>query len=1019
MTIVPLGLNRVSVPLQVNRAYSGLRNSQSQVASLEQQLLTQHQFQYGSDSPYNASATLSVQSQIERKLQNSSNLKSSLTFLTATDSTLARFSPLTDDARAMGLEALNTTTSATQRNALAQTIKQSVQQVFNFSNYSFQGRYLFAGADTANIPFKWGDDSYTIQYTGSLVDLQSWSDSDLLSQSNMNGGDVFGAISKPVRGKTDLNPSVSEMTLLQDLNGGKGVEKGAIRLTYTYEDRSATYDVDLSQCVTLADVMRTLENYKNPSFSLQTSLTRDGLSIVLSPDTPGSVTISNIEKGQVAGQLGIPLNVPVTREKPLVGRDINPILTNTTELSQILGAKARLTLRFAGPNNDIVVQARNNGDAVINKETGEIDWPLNGVNFNILSDTSITPSEEVVEYDSETKTVQVRIHPDNTNANYITNAINKASDAGTIPPFQASLSEIDQQRTELAGTGIVSLLPGMLLQEGAAIGGFGVDFDATGIELINNNKTQLISFEQCRTIGDMLAELNDPIYGLYSTINAAGNGIDIRSRVSGADFCIGENGGITASQLGVRTTDLNTKLQELDYGRGVSDYTGPGTAATARYSNVTPNSNLVLTARNEGEEWNNYTVNFVPTNDPLGRVVVSMDDNAKEITIAINPGVTTACDIVAAFESQPGPKQFFNLELDSTGGPNNGTGVVFDGFTKTSGGENGGIDFTITRNDGTLLSVDIHGAETIGDVLRIINENAKNQDGLLVAKLSKNGNGIELVDSSFGNFVTRVDRTLLSTTAIELGLVNLGEEYRTKTTAGTAANGIANSDVLNGAILVSGKQVGTYANDVNVQFVAALGDRPEFFWNAETKTMQFAVTPETTANDVIALFQNQASESVRNMFVLQNGLNPNGLPSDGTGLIELGTTTLNGGNNAELKGKDPNPQETDSLFNALIRLQVAMEKNDTREIDRAMFLLDNSVGILNDSRATIGVMQNSLDNIQIRLAEENIQQEETLNTVFRIDYADVSLNYYAQMLSYQAALQISSSILQMSLLNYI
>jgi len=71
------------------------------------------------------------------------------------------------------------------------------------------------------------------------------------------------------------------------------------------------------------------------------------------------------------------------------------------------------------------------------------------------------------------------------------------------------------------------------------------------------------------------------------------------------------------------------------------------------------------------------------------------------------------------------------------------------------------------------------------------------------------------------------------------------------------------------------------------------------------------------------------------------------------------------------------------------------------------------------SRAEIGVRQNSLDNVHARLEEENIQHEATLNETFRIDLADVSLNYMAQQLAYQASLQITGMMFRMSLLNYI
>ncbi len=1021
MSIVPLGVNRVTVPLQTHRAYNNLQHTMSALSRIEQQIMTQRQYQYGSDSPYNASTTLGVQSQVERKNQNAANLDATLTFLAASDSTLSKYDPLTDEARGAALNAINTATSAAERTALAQTVKQGIQQMFDFGNYSFRGRYVFAGATTGALPLEWGSDSYTVVYRGSETNLHSWSDADLLSQSNMNASEIFGAISDPVRGSVDLDPAINSHTLLSDLNGGQGVEKGSILFTYTIDDRVMTHEVDLSGCATLADVERAIEKMKTSDFSVSVDLTRTGLIFSAPNSQRGTLTVSEVGKGSVARQLGIPTNTGFDRDTPLVGKDVAPVLTTTTKLDNILGYKANATLRFAGANNDIIVQALHNGVEAIDPETGEPRWPLNDVRMTLQADWDMADKAEYAEYDPETQSVIVHIHPDNTDANGVMNAINSAAAAGTIPPFSATLSNTDTQRADLAGSGTIPLMPGTSMTAGTTSDGSGIDFDRTGIELVSGNATFNISFENCNTMGEVLAELNDPRYGLFATINETGTGIDIRSRISGADFCIGENGGVTAEQLGIRTTSENTRLDELDYGRGVQDDTSAGMHATARHTNVTPNSSLVLTAKNEGKQWNDYTVQFVPSAD--GKVVVSMNEAEKTVTIAINPGVTTACQVVDAFNAQPGPKQFFDLELDTTEGPNTGDGVVYDGTETTSGGTNGGIDFTVTRNDGTVLEIDIHGAETLGDVLRLINDHPDNADGLLTATLAKNGNGIELSDTSFGQYsgnttVTRVDRTLLSTAAIDLGLVSKGEEYREKTTVGTQAAVTANADVLNGAILVTAKNVGSYANDVSVDFVE--GTPPGFTWDAATKTMRFAIEPGvTTAADIVALFETQASETVRAVFDVQVGANADGQPGNGTGLVEVDSVTMQGGTDSALKGDDPNPQETESLFNALIRLQVAMEKNDTREIERATNLLDESVARMSEARASLGVMQNSLDNVSERLAEEYIQYESVLNSVLRIDYADASLAYMAQQLSQQAAMQVTSAMFQMTLLNYL
>ncbi|MDR0870927.1 MAG: hypothetical protein LBN39_09060 [Planctomycetaceae bacterium] len=757
--------------MQTHRSGSSLSSAQTLLSMYEQQVMTQRQYQYGSDSPYKASQTLGVQSQIERKNQNSDNIDSTQKFLAATDSTLSQYNSMTDEARSNALAAINTTTSAAERSALAQSVKSSLQQMFNFGNDSFERRYLFAGSTTNILPLKWGTNSYTVEYTGSETNIHSWSNTDLLSQSNISGAEAFGAVSAPVRGRTDLNPALKETTLLKDLNGGKGVERGSIRLEYNNGATKETLDIDLSKCASIADVKRAIEGNGNTDFPLTVNLSHSGLELSLPENFTGTISVSDVNKGKTAAQLGI--TGTLSEQVPtLKGSDINPVLRTTTGIA-------------------------------------DIDF----------------------------------------------------------------------------------------------------DLDLTGIQVVNGGQTFDIPFENCQTVGDILAELNHPQYGLIAAVNESKTGIDVRSRISGADFCIGELGGQTATQLGIRTTDLTTKLSELDYNRGVNDYDGPGTFAQAQYEGIQPNSSLLLTARNEGKDWNGYQLNF--TTSPDGKIAMSINEETKSVNITINPGVSTACQIIEAFYEQTGPKQYFDLTLDPSLGVNDGSGVVYDGGTKTSGGTDGGIDFTITRNDGTVLEIDVKGAETIGDILRIINEHPDNADGKLAASLSQFGNGIELTDNSTGDYITRVDRELLSTAAQELGLVDWNEEYRERA----------------------------------------------------------------------------------------GGINPLA--------------------NTPLIGNDPNPQETRSLFTAMIRLQTAMEKNDTREIERSSAMLDETVAKLTASRATVGIMQQSLDNVKNRLAEENTQHESVLDNTLRIDYADASLNYLGQQTAYQASMQVAAAMLQMSLLNYL
>jgi flagellar hook-associated protein 2 len=83
-------------------------------------------------------------------------------------------------------------------------------------------------------------------------------------------------------------------------------------------------------------------------------------------------------------------------------------------------------------------------------------------------------------------------------------------------------------------------------------------------------------------------------------------------------------------------------------------------------------------------------------------------------------------------------------------------------------------DLRITRRDGVLLDVNISSAESIGDILDLINNHANNADGLLVASISGDGTRLVLTDSTGGAGDLAVDALNASDAALDLGLLGSG-----------------------------------------------------------------------------------------------------------------------------------------------------------------------------------------------------------------------------------------------------
>ncbi len=97
---------------------------------------------------------------------------------------------------------------------------------------------------------------------------------------------------------------------------------------------------------------------------------------------------------------------------------------------------------------------------------------------------------------------------------------------------------------------------------------------SSSIRVTNGGQTFDISFSGATTVEDVLNKFNGAGAGLVAEINEAGTGINIRSRFSGVDFSIGENGNTTASDLGLRTLTGAVRLEDLNHRFGVHDSTG-------------------------------------------------------------------------------------------------------------------------------------------------------------------------------------------------------------------------------------------------------------------------------------------------------------------------------------------------------------------------------------------------------------------------------------------------------------
>lgn len=526
---------RVSDIFIRERLLRQVQSDQGDLYRVQMQLATGRRFELPSQDAVAAMRVMDLQRLLERKAQVYTNVDTNQSFLTAADATLMSASNLLAEARATALGALGTTTTEVQRQTAVQQIDQIINQLLDTGNQQFRGRYLFAGSQAAQKPFAKTALSY-VEYSGNESAIRSYCDIDMLFNTNVTGNEVFGVISETVQGTADVKPVLTQETRVIDLRGGDGISPGSIKIA----DGARSVVVDLSGAETIGDIARMLTANPPLGNEVQVELTPTQLRIRLAS---GDLSITEVAGGTTAHELGI-LTERGAGTEWVDSRDLDPILRETTRLDEAFGSYARAVVRSTGHDNDLIFTADEMGDA------------LNGITIR-FEDTAPIRGAETLTFDGSTLTIGIKLGE--SRAKEVIAKVTAEHDAGNIP-FSVALDPLDAIRD---GDALVAV--------SSAVTDYGSEsqLDKSGLQIVNGGNTHTISLATAETFEDVLNIINGSGAGVLAEINADATGINIRSRLSGCDFAIGENGGDTAHRLGLRTFTVDSKLEDFNHGLGV------------------------------------------------------------------------------------------------------------------------------------------------------------------------------------------------------------------------------------------------------------------------------------------------------------------------------------------------------------------------------------------------------------------------------------------------------------------
>ena len=124
--------------------------------------------------------------------------------------------------------------------------------------------------------------------------------------------------------------------------------------------------------------------------------------------------------------------------------------------------------------------------------------------------------------------------------------------------------------TSTGGTTATGNDVGIKLSPLTSLADLGASLDLTsGLVVTQGEQTKTVDFSSANTIEDLQNAVADLDLGLRLDIAPGGRNLKLVSSVAGLTFSVGENGGTTASDLGIHSFDASTKLTEFRQGVGV------------------------------------------------------------------------------------------------------------------------------------------------------------------------------------------------------------------------------------------------------------------------------------------------------------------------------------------------------------------------------------------------------------------------------------------------------------------
>ncbi len=324
---------------------------------------------------------------------------------------------------------------------------------------------------------------------------------------------------------------------------------------------------------------------------------------------------------------------------------------------------------------------------------------------------------------------------------------------------------------------------------------------------------------------------------------------------------------------------------------------------------------------------------------------------------------------------------------------------------RIAGGAGIDLDGGIVITNGQRSTVlDLGSAETVQDIINAIN----GADVFVLARISDDGTGIDVFNQVSGTSLSIGESA--GTTAADLGIRTMNVATPLSQLNFGRGVGVADGKDDLQVITKDGSSV-----PVNLDGAQTIGDVIDLINDAAT-TEGVSVTASFADLDTGSLSGN----GIR----LEDGTGGTGdltvSPLNlSTAVDDLGLRKTVTGDGAELVGDDVNPTRTEGIIGVLFDLENALRSDNTRGIADAGARLDGLRQETIRVQGIVGARSQSMKSRLSQMEDTAATTDRLLSEVQDLDFAEAATAMQAAMTQLQANLQVSSSLMNLSLLDFL